>query len=101
MTDTTQSDPSEPMLSGWGNVPVPGYERLTERIDRASETATLSRGLGRSYGDSALPPPDRREVLGTRLADRILDFDPETGVMRAEAGLSLVEINRLMLRRGW
>lgn len=100
MTRASQAN-TEATLSGWGNVPVPGHERLTERIDRASEGAVLSRGLGRSYGDSSLPPPDRREVLGTRLADRILGFDPQSGVMRAEAGLSLVEINRLMLRRGW
>ncbi|MEZ4453657.1 MAG: FAD-binding oxidoreductase [Nannocystaceae bacterium] len=88
-------------IAGWGNVPVPGHERLTEDLEGATREAILCRGLGRSYGDSSLPPPGAREVLGTRLADRILDFDPETGRIRAEAGLSLFELNRLFLRRGW
>src|SRR5690606_36058983 len=41
------------------------------------------------------------EVAGTVLADRILHFDPATGLMRAEAGLSLHAMNGLMIRRGW
>ncbi|MCB9749455.1 MAG: FAD-binding oxidoreductase [Myxococcales bacterium] len=88
-------------LSGWGNVPARGRERLSERIERASAGAVLSRGLGRSYGDSSLPPSSEPIVLGTRLADRVLDFDPETGALRAEAGLSLLELNRLMIPRRW
>lgn len=88
-------------IAGWGNIGVPGHEVLSERLERASADAVLSRGLGRSYGDSALPPPSSREVLGTRLADRILSFDPASGRLRAEAGLSLHELNRLLLRRGY
>ncbi len=88
-------------IAGWGNIGVPGHEVLSERLERASRDAVLSRGLGRSYGDSALPPPDRREVLGTRMADRVLSFDAESGRLRAEAGLSLHELNRLFLRRGY
>ena len=89
------------MLAGWGNLPVPGRERAAVDLVRASEGAVLMRGLGRSYGDSSLPPPSRPEVVGTRLADRILAFDRETGRIRAEAGLSLFELNRLFLRAGW
>lgn len=40
-------------------------------------------------------------MVATRLANRILEFDPATGVMRAEAGLSLAELNRLFIPRGW
>lgn len=61
----------------------------------------LSRGLGRSYGDSALPPASAPVVLGTRRADRLLAFDPATGVLRAEAGVSLATVNRLFLPRGY
>lgn len=88
-------------LAGWGRIGVPGREVLGERLDRITEGATLSRGLGRSYGDSSLPAPGRSEVVGTTLADRILGFDTDTGLLRAEAGLSLVEMNRIFLRRGW
>jgi decaprenylphospho-beta-D-ribofuranose 2-oxidase len=40
-------------------------------------------------------------VASSRLADRLLAFDPETGVVRAEAGLALRELIRVFLPRGW
>lgn len=94
------SEQAEPTLAGWGNLAVPGREVLTEDLERATRGAVLSRGLGRSYGDSSLPPAGGA-VVGTRLADRILDWDGRTGVLRAEAGFSLWDFNRLFLRRGW
>ena len=90
-----------PMLSGWGRLPKPGKEVFSEDLRALSSGAVLSRGLGRSYGDSALPPPSRLEVATTTLADRILAFDKSTGVLRAEAGLSLHELNRIFLPRHW
>ena len=91
----------EQQIAGWGRIAVPGMERFTEDLERASEHASLFRGLGRSYGDAALPAPGQLEVLATPHADRILSFDPASGLLRAEAGLSLREINRLFLPRGW
>lgn len=86
-------------IVGWGGTGTIGEERLAEDLTKASANVPLSRGLGRSYGDSALPPPSQPTVLTTVLADRILSFDPETGVICAEAGLSLIELNRLFLPR--
>jgi len=88
-------------LAGWGRLPEPGTEVLDEDLERLTEDAALSRGLGRSYGDSSLPACPTDKVANTRLANRILSFDPASGVMRAEAGLSLVNLVRLMLPRGW
>jgi decaprenylphospho-beta-D-ribofuranose 2-oxidase len=90
-----------PTLAGWGNLAAPGVEVRSEDLCALTAGRVLSRGLGRAYGDSALPPPGELEVAGTVLADRILSFDPATGVMRAEAGLSLHAINGLMIRRGY
>jgi decaprenylphospho-beta-D-ribofuranose 2-oxidase len=87
------------MLSGWGRVPVPGREVRSEDLEALTRDAVLCRGLGRSYGDSSLPPPGQPVVAGTPLADRILAFDASTGVLRAEAGFSLFELNRLFLPR--
>jgi FAD/FMN-containing dehydrogenase len=92
---------SQPMLSGWGRLPMPGSELLSEHLEPATVGATLCRGLGRSYGDSSLPARPSDKIVCTRLADRILAFDPETGVLRAEAGLCLAELNRLLMPRGW
>jgi decaprenylphospho-beta-D-ribofuranose 2-oxidase len=89
------------MLVGWGRLPEPGTEVLDEDLERLTESAALSRGLGRSYGDSSMPARATDRVANTRLANRILSFDPTTGVLRAEAGLSLVNLIHLMLPRGW
>lgn len=89
------------MIAGWGRTAVRGRELFGEDLRRLTLDVPLSRGLGRSYGDSSLPPPSRAVVANTTLADRILCFDPATGVMRAEAGLSLVAAHRLLLRRGY
>jgi FAD/FMN-containing dehydrogenase len=80
---------------------VPGYEERSEDLEALTRDTVLTRGLGRSYGDSSLPPPSARRVAATPLADRILAFDPATGVVRAEAGLSLRALNRLFLPRGF
>lgn len=88
-------------LAGWGRLPEPGTEVLDEDLERLTIDATLSRGLGRSYGDASLPAGPGDKVTATRLANRILAFDPSTGVIRVEAGVSLVSLLRLMLPRGW
>ncbi|TMA31699.1 MAG: FAD-dependent oxidoreductase [Deltaproteobacteria bacterium] len=87
-------------IYGWGRVPVVrAEEREAEDLEAASADASLSRGLGRSYGDASLPA--RGPALCTRRADRILSFDPDTGVLRAEAGLSLRALNEIFPARGW
>jgi decaprenylphospho-beta-D-ribofuranose 2-oxidase len=89
-------------LSGWGRVPiVEGRESLSENLPHITVGASLSRGLGRSYGDSSLPATPDACVAGSVLADRILSFDGETGLLRAEAGLSLHQLVRTFLPRGF
>lgn len=88
-------------LSGWGRLPVPGREKLSEDLERLTEGAVLCRGLGRSYGDSALPPAGHPEVVTTTLADRLLGLDTQTGLLRAEAGVSIAQLNERLLPRGW
>ena len=93
---------AEPILSGWGHAPVvPAREVRSEDLEAAARGMPLARGLGRSYGDSSLPAPRDRQVASATLADRILSWDPQTGLLRAEAGLSLSDIYRLFLPRGW
>ncbi len=101
MSVVTTNRDAEGTLAGWGRLPVPGREVVSENLEAITRDVPLSRGLGRSYGDSSLPPPGRTLVAGSRLADRILAFDPETGVLRAEAGLSLGTLSRIFLSRGW
>ncbi len=95
------SKAAEPTLVGWGRVPEPGRELLSEQLEPLTRGAVLSRGLGRSYGDSSLPASPGDKVVATRLANRILAFDEASGVLRAEAGFNLNELNRLFIPRGY
>jgi FAD/FMN-containing dehydrogenase len=90
-------------LSGWGQHPVVrGVEWVGEDLEEITRGALLSRGLGRAYGDASLPPSgEPGHAAGTRLADRLLHFDPESGVLRAEAGVSLAALNEIFIPRGW
>ncbi len=88
-------------LQGWGGTRVAGVEIRSEDLAAITRGAVLTRGLGRSYGDSSLPPPGTHSLPGSALADRILSFDANSGALRAEAGLSIGEIQRLFLPRKW
>lgn len=61
--------------------------------------STLPFGNGRSYGDSCLAASD--QVLHLRPLDRFLQADWSTGVLMAEAGVTLDEILALAIPRGW
>ena len=95
------AEPPLSTLSGWGRHSAQGRELVGEDLESISARAHLSRGLGRSYGDASLPPSDQPDVLNTTFADRLLAFDPESGALRAESGLSLSELNRLLMPRGY
>ena len=83
--------PYRTRLAGWGRFPVvDGLEWKSENLAAITEKATLCRGLGRSYGDSSLPARADLPVADTTLADRLLSFDPVSGLLRAEAGVSLL-----------
>ena len=103
-TDTEQqpaADGHGARIAGWGRVFYPG--RIVETTDLVADSrdAVLMRGLGRSYGDSAIPPASRPVVVATPLANNLRSFDRTSGLLRAEAGLSLLELNRLFLHEGW
>jgi FAD/FMN-containing dehydrogenase len=91
-------------LSGWGRTPVVTADgdtpfTIPEALsDYASPS--LPRGLGRSYGDASLPAPGHR-FLDTRHLDRFLAFDPGTGILEAEGGVSLRTILETFVPRGW
>lgn len=65
------------------------------------ETAgsVLPRGNGRSYGDSCLNPGGT--LLDARGLDRFIAFDPASGVLRCEAGLTLDALLALVVPQGW
>jgi decaprenylphospho-beta-D-ribofuranose 2-oxidase len=89
-------------VSGWGRYPVQSCELIRpERYAelKPSTERVIVRGQGRSYGDASLNA-DARVILSERL-NRILAFDPNKGLLRAEAGITLQEILEIVVPRGW
>jgi FAD/FMN-containing dehydrogenase len=65
----------------------------------APRALLLPRGLGRSYGDSCLN--NNHTLLDTRTMTEVMNFDEQSGVLRAESGLSLASILELTVPKGW
>ncbi|MFI5016323.1 MAG: FAD-dependent oxidoreductase [Dongiales bacterium] len=95
------------VFRGWGR--LAGAEMLAARPERVSELPAIlaaagEEGIivhagGRSYGDSALNGGGR--AILTRRLDRLLEFDPASGLLAAEAGVSFEDLRRLFLPRGF
>lgn len=90
-------------LSGWGVYPRTVSELVTPQataeLRSALKTPLALRGLGRSYGDAAVN--DGGLVAALTALDRYLAFDPSTGTLVAEAGVSLEQIIRDFAPRGF
>ena len=90
-------------LEGWGRHPRHACRLLRPRGVEGLRAAlaagpVIARGNGRAYGDSAM---NRAATLDMRGFDRMLAFDPATGVLEAEAGVLLADIITAFLPRGW
>ncbi|MBI4238955.1 MAG: FAD-binding oxidoreductase [Deltaproteobacteria bacterium] len=90
----------------WGHYPqvqhrdiVPLYWRdALPRLESFSHSV-LPRAMGRSYGDCCLNAD--AILLDVTPLDRWIDFDTERGLVRCEAGVSLAELLRVLVPRGW
>ncbi|MCB0395255.1 MAG: SDR family oxidoreductase [Flavobacteriales bacterium] len=90
--------------TNWGNYPVvraDWYEgNQPDKIKDwlfAEDDPVIPRGLGRCYGDSSLG----ERIWSSNALDRILAFDPVTGMVRCEGGVSLDKIITTCLSAGW
>jgi L-gulonolactone oxidase len=98
---------SHRQFQSWGRVvraghaiAAPAYcDQVGELLARAPAASVLAVGLGRSYGDSCLNAGGALIDM-TRL-DRLIAFDPASGVVRAEAGMMLGELLRVVVPKGW
>lgn len=90
-------------ISGWGRYPVSDAE-ITSIKSASDQCASvfrtapgIARGMGRSYGDSALAS----NIVDTRSMNRLLSFDVQKGILRCEAGVTLAELIPVLLKKGW
>ncbi|MES2819183.1 MAG: FAD-binding oxidoreductase [Pseudomonadota bacterium] len=90
-------------LHGWGRYPdVEATLHNPFTLSAATsllgaEGSLIGRGMGRSYGDSAL----HDQVLGTQHLQHLLAFDPQQGTLRCQAGTTLGQLLDVLVPRGW
>ncbi|MDR2354514.1 MAG: FAD-binding oxidoreductase [Deltaproteobacteria bacterium] len=90
------------LLSGWGNYPLAETTLITPNswkdACQGRPGPRIARGLGRAYGDSAVSPG---ETVSTERCNAFLSFDPLTGSLVAESGVTLAEILKIFSPRGF
>jgi decaprenylphospho-beta-D-ribofuranose 2-oxidase len=87
-------------ITSWGKYPYVDAEVLTpskvEVVD-IKNTNSIARGLGRSYGDSALAS----NIISSERLNRFISFDDENGLLTCDAGMSLENILKIFVSKGW
>jgi FAD/FMN-containing dehydrogenase len=105
-TAPREQPPASPPFESWGRYPkynakvVPlhwqgDFPRVTEGLVNGA----LPVGMGRSYGDVCLL--EGGNLLVTTGMNRLIDFNPETGLLTAEAGITLAQILDFAVPRGF
>jgi FAD/FMN-containing dehydrogenase len=87
--------PQTPHSTSWPE----DVSQVLTAITTLGQGSALAFGCGRSYGDSCLA--ESSHVLAMQNMDRVLAADWETGIVLAQAGLTLAELIRIALPRGW
>jgi FAD/FMN-containing dehydrogenase len=104
-SDSTQNG-TKTSFESWGRYPtyranvIPlHWQSDFPAVTHGLHNGILPVGLGRSYGDVGLLKDGN--LLVTTGMNRLIDFDPETGVLTAEAGMSLAQILDFAVPRGF
>jgi FAD/FMN-containing dehydrogenase len=95
-----------PQFESWGRYPkydakvIPlNWRDDFPRVAAGLHNGALPVGMGRSYGDVCLL--EGGNLLLTTGMNRLIDFDPVTGILTAEAGITLAQILDFAVPRGF
>lgn len=93
-------------IAGWGGtvradalLARPAHAEVAAAWAGQSPQERLAVGCLRSYGDSCLA--SGAHLLDMTGLDRLLAFDPRTGLLEAEAGVTMAQIMRFAVPRGF
>ncbi|MEY4363886.1 MAG: hypothetical protein RLZZ24_1238 [Pseudomonadota bacterium] len=106
------SQASAQRVTSWGRLthdvhtvtPVHDRFALPNAIKPSPDSGTaaptaLAYGMGRSYGDVCLNPGGR--LIATAGLNKFIAFDPTRGLLTAEAGVLLQDIQHTFVPQGW
>jgi FAD/FMN-containing dehydrogenase len=94
------------LFTSWGRLhrvsalaltPASRFDALP--LPTTPEISVLPYGNGRSYGDSCLNANGAQ--INSRALNRFIAFEPDTGLLRCEAGVLLADILDLTVPQGW
>lgn len=86
-------------LKGEPHEIIPLFHSSTVQTVLSTHQRGLAFGMGRSYGDVCLNPNGK--LWTTRLLDKFIHFDSQTGRLICQAGVTLREIQHLVIPHGW
>src|SRR6201989_674439 len=101
-----ETSPIDPPFESWGRYPA--WDATLKPLHWQSDfpaamegvhTGVLPVGMGRSYGDVCLLKDGL--LMPTTAMNRLLAFNAETGVLTAEAGITLAQILDFAVPRGF
>lgn len=93
-------------IYGWGRYPQCEAETiytpltavaLSKQLLESPRFVGIARGMGRSYGDSALAS----QVISTRYLNHLLAFDKQSGLLHCAAGVTLADLLNVIIPHGW
>src|ERR1700704_1003070 len=90
-------------IANWGNYPVVESEVISFNTVAGLQSLTekqqhfIPRGNGRCYGDASLAPT----TLLTLRFDKILSFDTEQDILECESGITLDQVLKVIVPKGW
>ncbi|ANI99684.1 FAD-linked oxidase [Polynucleobacter wuianus] len=89
-------------VKGWGGYPTIDAKVLlppqrSECWKLIEENTLIPRGQGRSYGDSA----NSSTILQTDLLNHVIQFNELTGLLTCESGITIREILKIIVPKGW
>lgn len=85
-------------VTNWNKYPVKESEIIHWRGDIPDKGMHgIARGMGRCYGDASLADV----IYSTTKHNLILDFDPETGMICCQSGITLKELLDVFVPKGW
>ena len=86
-------------ISSWGKYPRVEAKTISYKnpTQLAGEEGWIPRGMGRSYGDSALSD----QLCSTLKLNRFLSFDEKTGLLYCESGVSYTDLLEHFVPKGW